>query len=685
VTILRHALPTNGILYADIGFDVSTQLVRAIGTHTGGLRSSSRISYKHPKGGVIDPTTDMTAHMFIRGKAVASKATELFSLIKDVLTDANLGNQKRVLEMLKESKARYRSSVVGAGNSFASIRLSSRYSLPGLISEKSEGISYMLALDALIEQAENDWPALQVLPPSLPPSLPPFLPPSLPPSLSLINNYLRNGYLWDNVRVMGGAYGGFCSFSRMSGLFSFGSYRDPNLLQTLDIYDAAAAHLAKSSITEEDLTQAIIGSIGDLDSPMAPDQKGFSSLIEHLMEESPEDRQQWRDEVLSTSSKDFAEFADRLADLKTRSTTAVVGSKKALEDANAKLAADAKLDTYSPEYPQEAPTIMSSPSLASAIRSAPPVTCASNPTMTVSNHTTRRTALPTTTATTLTTSSVIIPTRGQAELDKHNTGEGDDVNLKGKGDRRSEPRTLEEAGPLKVLYRKHDLLVIDKPPDVRMQGAFVVTVENLVRHYCPLDAPPSLALKYIHQLDYATSGVLCLGLSRKAAAATAELFMNRQTEKEYVALVEGHLDPSLLPVLDDVSESDDPALTSPSLPPSAYLPGIHPEAGGRGRGGKGRGRKEGSRGVIYKPASTYYRDKQLALERRKRKEEEEGGGQEDGWTEEERRVLGGMKWKEAKRTLKDISAECEALSAADKEAKLAGLEPLPPPSLPPSK
>ena len=124
--------------------------------------------------------------------------------------------------------------------------------------------------------------------------------------------------------------------------------------------------------------------------------------------------------------------------------------------------------------------------------------------------------------------------------------------------------------------------------------------------------------------------------------------MNRKTEKEYLALVEGHLDTSLLPFLDDESESDDPTLTSSSLLPSVYLPGIHPEAGGRGRG---RGRKEGSKGVIYKPASTFYRDKQLALERRRRKEEEEGGKKE-GWTEEERRVLGGMKWKEAKRMLK---------------------------------
>ena len=59
-------------------------------------------------------------------------------------------------------QARYRSSVVGAGNQFASIRLSSRYSLPGLISEREGGITYMQRLDELIETAEKDWPAMQV-------------------------------------------------------------------------------------------------------------------------------------------------------------------------------------------------------------------------------------------------------------------------------------------------------------------------------------------------------------------------------------------------------------------------------------------------------------------------------------------------------------------------------------------
>lgn len=137
MTILRHELPTNGIVYADIALPLSglslddlplvglflrclletgtskldqTQLTRKIGTHTGGIRMSSRIALKHPKNGVLGDATkgdQLTAHMFVRGKAVASKAGELFELMHAVLTDANLDNQKRVLEMLKEAKARY--------------------------------------------------------------------------------------------------------------------------------------------------------------------------------------------------------------------------------------------------------------------------------------------------------------------------------------------------------------------------------------------------------------------------------------------------------------------------------------------------------------------------------------------------------------------------------------------------
>jgi hypothetical protein len=64
-------------------------------------------------------------------------------------------------------------------------------------------------------------------------------------TITTINRYLRTGYLWDNVRVMGGAYGGFCNFNPNTGLFSFLSYRDPNLHKTLQIYDGCADYLTK--------------------------------------------------------------------------------------------------------------------------------------------------------------------------------------------------------------------------------------------------------------------------------------------------------------------------------------------------------------------------------------------------------------------------------------------------------
>ena len=101
-------------------------------------------------------------------------------------------------------------------------------------------------------------------------------------SYGVVSKYLSTGYLWDNVRVMGGAYGGFARFGEASGRFMFMSYRDPNLADTLRIYDAAAEALLKADVTEEDVLQAVIGSIGDLDSPLSPDQKGYVSMMQYI-------------------------------------------------------------------------------------------------------------------------------------------------------------------------------------------------------------------------------------------------------------------------------------------------------------------------------------------------------------------------------------------------------------------
>ena len=158
----------------------------------------------------------------------------------------------------------------------------------------------------------------------------------IPGSAQVVSRFLRTGYLWDYVRVMGGAYGGFCTFSPFSGFFSFLSYRDPNLDKTLDVYDAAAdALMAAADAMENDrdaLETAIIGTIGDLDGALSPDQKGYTQFQRWIINESPEHRQKIRDEILATKPSDFRDFAERLKKMKDPSI-AVVSSKAAFEAA----------------------------------------------------------------------------------------------------------------------------------------------------------------------------------------------------------------------------------------------------------------------------------------------------------------------------------------------------------------
>jgi len=152
----------------------------------------------------------------------------------------------------------------------------------------------------------------------------------------VISKFLRTGYLWDNIRVIGGAYGGFCVFSPTNGFFSYLSYRDPNLATSIDVYDATGdALIAAAEEFENDpdaLATAIIGAVGELDSAPSPDQKGWMSLQRWLRGESAEYRQKYRDQVIDTKPSDFKEFGERLKNMK-KGCLAVISSKSAFEKA----------------------------------------------------------------------------------------------------------------------------------------------------------------------------------------------------------------------------------------------------------------------------------------------------------------------------------------------------------------
>jgi presequence protease len=154
-------------------------------------------------------------------------------------------------------------------------------------------------------------------------------------SALVINNYLNATWLWEKVRVRGGAYDGFSQFDQRSGVFTYLSYRDPNLLATLDTFDAAATFLSELELSEAELNKAIIGAIGKLDAYQLPDAKGFTSLMHYLTDNTDAARQQFRDEVLSTTAKDFKSFGEVLAAVKEEGEVVVLGAQEAINQANA--------------------------------------------------------------------------------------------------------------------------------------------------------------------------------------------------------------------------------------------------------------------------------------------------------------------------------------------------------------
>ena len=150
----------------------------------------------------------------------------------------------------------------------------------------------------------------------------------------VIQRYLNTAWLWTKVRVQGGAYGGRCRLDHYSGVFTYLSYRDPNLTATLDVYDRTAEFLKTLALDDAELTRAIIGTIGDLDSYALPDVKGYTSMRYYLLGSTEEERQRLREEVLGTTKADFANFADALEQA-VQGRIAVLGSEQAIAAANA--------------------------------------------------------------------------------------------------------------------------------------------------------------------------------------------------------------------------------------------------------------------------------------------------------------------------------------------------------------
>lgn len=154
-------------------------------------------------------------------------------------------------------------------------------------------------------------------------------------SIDVILKYLNTTWMWERVRVQGGAYGGRSVFNQRSGVFTSLSYRDPNLLDTLAVYDQSGEFLRCLDLDEKELTRSIVGAIGDLDAYQLPDAKGYVSMARYLAGETDEYRQRWREQALSTTVDDFHAFGEVLECAKDAGLVVVLGGAEGIEKANA--------------------------------------------------------------------------------------------------------------------------------------------------------------------------------------------------------------------------------------------------------------------------------------------------------------------------------------------------------------
>jgi len=150
-------------------------------------------------------------------------------------------------------------------------------------------------------------------------------------ALQILKVILSYDYLWQNVRVKGGAYGCMSNFSRL-GEGYFMSYRDPNLEKTNAIYEGVVEYLKNFSVSERDMTKYIIGTISNIDQPMTPVAKGDRSMNLYMNHVSEEMIEKERAEVLDATEGDIRALAEIVEAVLKENYFCVIGNEEKIEE-----------------------------------------------------------------------------------------------------------------------------------------------------------------------------------------------------------------------------------------------------------------------------------------------------------------------------------------------------------------
>ena len=150
-------------------------------------------------------------------------------------------------------------------------------------------------------------------------------------ALHILKVILGYDYLWNNVRVKGGAYGCMCGFLQ-NGNGYFVSYRDPNLKETNEIYEHAYEYVKNFTVSERELTKYMIGAISNMDTPLTPSATGTRSFNAYMSGYTEEYLQKKRDEVLHVTQEDIRNLAPLVQAIVEDDNLCVIGNEQKIEE-----------------------------------------------------------------------------------------------------------------------------------------------------------------------------------------------------------------------------------------------------------------------------------------------------------------------------------------------------------------
>jgi len=149
-------------------------------------------------------------------------------------------------------------------------------------------------------------------------------------ALNILKMILSYDYLWNNVRVKGGAYGCSSSFLRTGDSY-FTSYRDPNLGKTNEVYERVPEYIRSFQADEREMTKYIIGTLGNMDAPLYPEGKGQRAITAYLKKLTLEELQVERDEILNATDADIRALADMIEAVISDGNLCVIGNENNIQ------------------------------------------------------------------------------------------------------------------------------------------------------------------------------------------------------------------------------------------------------------------------------------------------------------------------------------------------------------------